>query len=81
LMVWPNLHLGCHPNISGPAIENQSKFWLNVATAATSLRPYRLPSFIEKKCPGLVPFDELDLTNPLCETQLLGDKVILLYPS
>ncbi|EFX70905.1 hypothetical protein DAPPUDRAFT_112285 [Daphnia pulex] len=34
----------------------------------------------EKACPGLAPPDQLDSTSPAGETQLLGDKVILLYP-
>jgi hypothetical protein len=34
----------------------------------------------EKACPGLAPPDQLDSTSPAGETQLLGDKVILLFP-
>jgi hypothetical protein len=34
----------------------------------------------EKACPGLALPDQLDSTSPAGETQLMGDKVILVYP-
>jgi hypothetical protein len=53
----------------------ECSYWCNISKTVQAAFFYQ-----EKACPGLAPPDQLDSTSPAEEPQLLGDKVILLYP-